>query len=111
METSFLQAYRNWLTVIDIVSTPDVAVGWHKHHFRMLRDEKFSGYYFEAWWDMDKQLHTQFFSHPFAIDPYSTTYVQLLECLHMDSFLARAEKAQHSFESQQSAHSYTSRPP
>src|SRR5882724_5721517 len=66
-ETSFLQAYHNWLTVIDIVATPDVAVSWYEHHSRMLRDEKFSGFYFEAWRDMDKQLRTQFITRHFAI--------------------------------------------
>jgi len=110
-ETSFLQAYRNWLTVIDIVATPDVAMGWYEHHSRMLRDEKFSSFYFEAWWDMDKQLRTQFITRPFAIDPYSTTYIQLLEHLRMDSFLAHAEKAQLTFESQRAARSYTSHSP
>jgi len=56
-----------------------VVVGWYKHHARMLREEKFSGFYFDTWQDMDKQLHTQFITHPFAIDPYSATYIQLLE--------------------------------
>jgi len=102
-ETPFLQAYRNWLTVIDIIATADVAVGWYEHHSRMLRDEKFSGFYFDTWRDMDKQLRTQFITRPFAIDPYSATYIQLLERSRMDSFLARAEKAQQTFETQRAA--------
>src|SRR5882724_12522459 len=40
METTFLQAYRNWLTIIDVIATADVAVGWYKHHDHMLRDDK-----------------------------------------------------------------------
>src|SRR5882724_1297254 len=67
-------------------------------HSRMLRDDKFTAY-FDAWRDMDKQLRTQFISRPFIVDP-STTYVQLLERARMDSFFARAEKAQQSFELQ-----------
>ena len=34
--------------VIDIVSTPDVAIGWYEHHSRMLRDDKFKAF-FNAW--------------------------------------------------------------
>ena len=102
-ETSFLPAYRNWLTVIDITMTPDMVMGWHEHHSRMVRDEKFSSFYFDAWRDMDKQLHPQLIMPPFPIDPYSATYIQLLECSHMDSFLTHAEKAQHTFENQQVA--------
>jgi len=60
---------------------------------------------------MDKQLHPQLIMPPFPIDPYSATYIQLLEHSHMDSFLAHAKKAQHSFESQWSACSYTHRLP
>jgi len=98
-ETTFLQAYRNWLTIVDIIATADVAVGWYEHHSRMLRDDKFLAS-FDAWQDMDKQLHTQFIARPFTIDPYSPTYVQLLERSRMDSFFARAEKAQRTFELQ-----------
>src|SRR5882724_11213261 len=78
METTFLQVYRNWLTIIDVIVTANVAVGWYEHHSCMLQDDKFMAY-FDAWCDMDKQLHTQFISHPFLVDPNSTTYVQLLE--------------------------------
>ena len=56
--TTFLQAYRNWFSIINIIMTPEMVVGWYEHHSRMLRDEKFVGYYFDAWHDMDKQLCT-----------------------------------------------------
>jgi len=103
-----LQAYRNWLTIINIVVTADVAVGWYEHHSQMLRDDKFTAY-FDAWHDMDRQLRTQFITRPFIVDPYSTTYVQLLERAHMDSFFARAEKAQQTFEVQRASRTYGSR--
>jgi len=106
-ETTFLQAYRNWLTIIDVIATTDVAVGWYEHHSRMLRDDKFTAY-FDAWRDMDKQLRTQFISRPFLVDPNSTTYIQLLERARMDSFFARAEKAQQSFEQQRAFRSHVS---
>src|SRR5882724_3693445 len=78
--------------VIDIIATPDVAVGWYEHHSRMLRDEKFNAF-FDAWWDMDKQLHSQFITCPFQID----------------SFFACAKKAQQTFDLQQRLSHYGSR--
>ena len=56
---------------------------------------------------MDNQLCTQFMTCPFMIDPYSTTYIQLLECSRMDSFLTHVEKAQHTFENQWAARTST----
>jgi len=108
-ETYFFQAYRNWLMVIDIIATPDVAVGWYEHHSRMLRDDKFNAF-FDAWWDMDKQLCSQFITCPFQIDPYSATYIQLLERSRMNFFFAHAEKAQQMFDLQQWLSRYSSRP-
>ena len=52
-EMIFLQAYRNWLMLIDIVLTPDIAIGWHEHHSRILRDNKFTTF-FHTWHDMEK---------------------------------------------------------
>jgi len=104
-ETSFFQAYRNWLTIIDMISTPKVAVGWYEHHSRMLRDERFSSS-FKAWHDMDRQLCTQFMNCPFTVDPDSSTYIHLLEHARMDLFLACCAKSQHTFESHQSFWTY-----
>jgi len=103
METMFLQAYRNWLMVINVISTPNVGVRWYEHHSRMLRNEKFKAF-FDAWWDMVKQLCTQFITCPFMIDHYSPTYIQLLERARMDFLFAHAEKAQNTFEDQQATH-------
>jgi len=108
--TTFLQAYRNWFSIINIIMTPEMVVGWYEHHSRMLRDEKFVGFNFEAWHDMDKKLHTQFITRPFPIDPDSPTYIQLLERSHMDSFLACAKKAQHTFKLQHVACTNLPRP-
>jgi len=83
--------------IIDIIMTPDVAVGWYEHHSRMLRDDKFNTFFDR---DMDKQLHSQFITCPFQIDPYSTTYIQLLERSCMDSFFTYAKKAQQIFDLQ-----------
>src|SRR5882724_21741 len=58
-ETTFFQAYRNWLTVIDMIAMPKVAVGWYEHHSRILHYERFSSS-FDVWQDMDKQLQMQF---------------------------------------------------
>ena len=104
-ETTFFQSYRNWLTLIDLVSTPEVVLGWHEHHSRMLHDEHFSSS-FDAWCDMDKQLCPQFISHLFNIDPTSPTYLHLLGCDHMDSFLSQSAKAQQLFESHHSFRTY-----
>jgi len=38
METTFFQSYRNWLTIIDMTTTPEIMVGFHS---RMLHDEHF----------------------------------------------------------------------
>ena len=104
-ETSFFQSYRNWLTVIDLITTPEVAVGWYEHHSRMLRDKHFSSS-FDAWRNMDKQLRTQFINRPFIIDPTDSTYIHLLERARMDAFLAHCAKAQQSFESHHSFRTY-----
>jgi len=68
----------------------------------MLRDDKFTAF-FDAWCNMDKQLHIKFISRSFTIDPYSTTYIQLLERSHMESFFTQAEKVQHTFELQRAS--------
>jgi len=93
-ESLSLQAYHNWLTIIDIIASPEVEVGWYEHHSKMLQDQKFSAS-FEAWCDMDKQLHTQLIDNPFIVDPTCSTYIQLFECAWMDGFLAQVEKSQH----------------
>src|SRR5882724_8636142 len=41
----FLQAYFNWLNIINLISSPEVAVGWHKHHSKMLQDQNFSSFF------------------------------------------------------------------
>jgi len=105
-ETSFFQAYRNWLTIIDMIAMPEVVLGWYKHHSRMLHDKHFSSS-FEAWRDMDRQLRTQFINRPFTVDPDSSTYIHLLEHACMDTFLARCAKSQHTFKSHRSFRTYT----
>ena len=92
-ESLFLQAYRNWLTIIDMISLPKVAVSWYEHHSRMLQDQKFLAS-FEVWCDMDKQLHMQFINKPFVVDSMCTTYVQLFERVCMDAFLMQVGKSQ-----------------
>jgi|SRR5882724_10411920 len=47
-KSMFLQEYRNWLTIIDMISLLEVVVGWYEHHSRMLQDQKNSGS-FKAW--------------------------------------------------------------
>jgi len=88
-----------------MVSSPEVAVGWYKHHSRMLQDQSFSAS-FEAWHSMDKQLHLQFIDDPFVVDPTCMTYSQLFERARMDGFLAHADKLQHghSFHTNGSGH-------
>src|SRR5882724_5810624 len=41
-ESLFLQAYCNWLTINDIITELEVAVGWYEHHAKMLQDHKLS---------------------------------------------------------------------
>src|SRR5882724_3722534 len=79
--------------IIDIISLPEVAVGWYEHHSKMLQDQKFLAS-FEAWQDMDRQLHTQFIDNLFIVNPTCTTYSQLFEHTCMDVFLAQPEKIQ-----------------
>ena len=38
-ESLFLQAYKNWLTIIDIISTLEVAVGWYTSFKDVTRSE------------------------------------------------------------------------
>ena len=87
LESLFLQAYCNWLSIIDLISSPEVTVSWHEHHSKMLQDQKIS-LSFDAWQDMDRQLHMQFVEDPFIIDPTCTMYSQLFKCTWMDAFLA-----------------------
>ena len=47
-ETTFFQSYMSWLTMIDMIATPEVVVGWYEHHSRMLHDNQFSSL-FDAW--------------------------------------------------------------
>ena len=91
-ELLFLQAYHNWLSVLDIVAMPEVAVGWYEHHLQMLHDQKILAS-FEAWRSMDKQLCTQFIEDPFVVDPSCNMYTQLFECARMDVFLAHTERS------------------
>jgi len=96
-ESLFLQAYRNWLNIIDIISSPEVVVGWNKHHLKMLQDQKILTS-FDTWRDMDRQLHSQFINNPFIVDPTCLTYTHLFEWACMDAFLVQVEKLkQHSW--------------
>ena len=104
-ETTFFQAYRNWLIVIDMIAMPEVTVGWYKHHSRILHDKCFS-LSFDAWWDMDKQLQMQFINHPFTINLTCSTYFHLLEHACMDAFLSQCAKTQQVFKSHCSFQSY-----
>ena len=97
-ETTFFQSYKNWLTMMDMIATAEVAVGWYEHHSRILHGECFSTL-FDAWCDMDQQLHTQFINHPITVDLESSTYIHLLECARMDVFLSQCVKSQQTFKS------------
>ncbi|KAF8585568.1 hypothetical protein K439DRAFT_1560998 [Ramaria rubella] len=74
----FFQAYMNWLTIIDAIADPRLAVGWYEHHAKMPHDENFN-ITFLAWQEPDRQLCSQFMIKPFLVNPYHATYVQLFE--------------------------------
>jgi len=74
-EQTFFQAYRNWLKLLDEVSEPDVAGGWHKHHDLMINDANFSSL-FATWKSHDRHLRTSFFNAPFVLDVDSRTYIK-----------------------------------
>ncbi|KAF8588078.1 hypothetical protein K439DRAFT_703122 [Ramaria rubella] len=84
----FLQAYRNWLTVIDAICDAQLAVGWHEHYKKMLGDGDFENC-FHAWQDHDKHIRSQFMTKPFLVDPKHTTYLQLFEHYRTSLMLSR----------------------
>ena len=78
-ESEFWQAYRNWLSWIDIIADPAIANGWKLHHAQMMSDKKISTW-FVTWRKHDKLLHVRFMIDPFMIDPNQASYIHQLEC-------------------------------
>jgi len=81
------QAYRTWLSLIDIIADTHVAVGWHEHHDKMWADDAFS-HSARAWHTHDKQMCTQFVARPFILDPKGSIYCQGLMRAWTDMALA-----------------------
>ncbi|KAF8492714.1 hypothetical protein JB92DRAFT_3236378 [Gautieria morchelliformis] len=80
LETAtFLQAYQNWLSVVDKLVDAALAKGWHCHHACMLADTTFAHHLF-AWHVLDRTLHAQFTNKPFLVDPNDPTYFAMFEC-------------------------------
>ncbi|KAF8582454.1 hypothetical protein K439DRAFT_1351182 [Ramaria rubella] len=105
----FFQAYRNWLSDIDIISNPQLAVGWYEHHAEMLTDEDFDNS-FAAWRNLDKQLHSQFMTTPFLVDPKKPAYLHMLECSRLTTAITSGkfcdDSDHHSFRSYSSGGSH-----
>ena len=77
-ESEFWQAYRNWLSLIDIIADPAIANSWKLHHAQMMLDKNFSTL-FVAWREHDKLLHACFMIDPFMINPNQASYIHQLE--------------------------------
>ncbi|KAF8515304.1 hypothetical protein JB92DRAFT_3156074 [Gautieria morchelliformis] len=69
---TFLQAYQNWLSVVDKLADAALAKGWHCHHARMLADIAFAQH-LSAWRMLDRTLRAQFTDKPFLVDPNDPT--------------------------------------
>ncbi|KAF8515934.1 hypothetical protein JB92DRAFT_2716426 [Gautieria morchelliformis] len=75
---TFLQAYQNWLSVVDKLADAALAKGWHCHHARMLADTAFAQH-LSAWRVLDRTLRAQFTDKPFLVDPNDPTYFAMFE--------------------------------
>ncbi|KAF8510531.1 hypothetical protein JB92DRAFT_2831525 [Gautieria morchelliformis] len=75
---TFLQAYQNWLSVVDKLADAALAKGWHCHHARMLADTAFAQH-LSAWRMLDRTLRAQFTDKPFLVDPNDPTYFAMFE--------------------------------
>jgi hypothetical protein len=82
---AFLQAYHQWLSIINRVADAELAVGWRQHFHRMLAEVTRDS--FAAWRIMDKQLRSQFVVEPFILRPNEDpTYHTLFMRAHYDTF-------------------------
>ena len=85
--TTFLQAYRNWLTVVDHLANSILAGGSHSHYDCMIADPC-SNMHLSAWHALNKTLCSQFMIKPLLIDTKNPTYFALFEC-YCNSFSQR----------------------
>ena len=69
----FGQIYTTWLTLIEVVSDPDMEHGWHPHHKHMILDREFLDWA-QAWHTHDCMLHTRFMLKPCVLDVSSLAY-------------------------------------
>ena len=77
-ETEFWQAYRNWLSLIDLIADSIVANGWREHHAHMMADKSFS-LWFPAWREHDRLLWAKFMINLFMVNPNHSSYVHQFE--------------------------------
>ena len=77
-ESEFWQAYRNWLTLIEIIAEPPLVDGWRTHHMSMMADKNFSTW-FSAWWEHNRLLRARFMVDPFILNPNHLSYVHQFE--------------------------------
>ncbi|KAF8494286.1 hypothetical protein JB92DRAFT_3126980 [Gautieria morchelliformis] len=75
---TFLQAYQNWLSVVDKIANAALAKGWHCHHVRMLADTSFTAH-LPASRILDRMLCMQFTDKPFLVDPNDPMYFAMFE--------------------------------
>ena len=78
-ESEFWQAYRNWLTLIEIIAEPPLANGWRTHHMSMMADKNFLTW-FSAWREHDRLLRACFMVDPFILNPNHLSYVHQFKC-------------------------------
>lgn len=57
----FLQAYKNWLSIINSTADPALALGWYQHYDLMMEEEDGAAT-FPAWYRADKALRDQWTS-------------------------------------------------
>jgi hypothetical protein len=74
----FLQCYSNWLTILDIIATPEMTAGWRIHRALMTEDSDWP-HSFLAWRLHDQYLRTQFMAESFILNPDSEDYRHLFE--------------------------------
>jgi hypothetical protein len=74
----FLQGYTNWLMILDIIVTPEMAASWRVHRALMTEDADWPQT-FPAWRLHDQYLCTQFMAKSFILNPDSEDYRHLFE--------------------------------
>ena len=85
--TTFLQAYWNWLTVVDCLANNSLTGGFHSHCDHMIANPCFN-MHLSAWCIFDEMLCLQFIIKSFLIDTKDLIYFVLFK--HYGNFFSQS---------------------